>query len=489
MGLTVTNSNTLTLLNILNRNTREQSSTMQQLTTGKRINTGADDPAGLIALAGLNSELSAVDTALANNTRTDSILTVADQSIVEISSLLSEIETLVNASASSANLTSAEISANQSQIDDALAAIDRIVGTTQFNGQKLLDGSFSIQTTGFANNTHLDNLRVYSRSQVTSDTALTVNRTASAQVATSTLANMGGAAATSGTTSIAITGSLGTVTLSVSSGTTQTELATLINGSKDQTGVSAIQNSGNISLNSTDYGSDEFVSAEVLSGGTINSSYGSATSDGSTANDMVSFAKVEGSDASITINGQVAGTDGLDVSYNANGLSLSFTLTDAFGSGNTGATTSTSFTVKADGGATFQLGTTTDTRQTIGIDSLATYKLGGQNGTVKLTELKSGGSADLKTDVEKALKAVRGATREVASIRGRLGGFQKFAVGSSIRSLEAAQKGLTDAASVIGDTDFAIATAELNRQQVLIQSGVSLLSVANQQAGNILALL
>ncbi|MGB0716953.1 MAG: flagellin [Phycisphaerae bacterium] len=472
-----------------NRNTREQSSTMQQLTTGKRINSGADDPAGLIALAGLNSELSAVDTALNNNTRTDSILTVADQSIVEISSLLSEIETLVNASASSANLTDAEISANQSQIDDALAAIDRIVSTTQFNGQKLLDGSFSIQTTNAANNSEFDNLRVYSRSQVTSDTSLTVNRVASAQVATTTLATMAGTARTSGTTSIAVTGSLGTVTLSVSSGTTQAELVTLINGAKDQTGVSAIQNSGNVAVNSTQYGADEYVSAEVLSGGVINSSYGTATTDGSTANDLTSFAKVQGVDASITINGQVAGTDGLDVSYNANGLSLSFTLTEAFGSGNSGATTSTSFTVKADGGATFQLGTTTDTRQTIGIDSLASYKLGGQNGTVKLTELKSGGSADLKTDVEKALKAVRGATREVASIRGRLGGFQKFAVGSSIRSLEAAQKGLTDAASVIGDTDFAIATAELNRQQVLIQSGVSLLSVANQQAGNILALL
>ncbi|MHC5112038.1 MAG: flagellin N-terminal helical domain-containing protein [Planctomycetota bacterium] len=490
MGLTVNNTNTLTLLNILNRNTRAQSSTMQQLTTGKRINTGADDPAGLIALAGLNSELSAVDTALTNNTRTASILTVMDSSIIEISALLSEIENLVNSSASNANLTAAETAANQSQIDDALAAIDRIVQTTQFNGQKLLDGSFSIQSEGFANNQYLENLRIFSRSQVTTDTSLTINRVASAQTASATLAFMTtGNSATSGSTSLAITGSLGTVTLSVASGTSQAGLVTLINNTKDQTGVSAIQQASSIKLNSTLYGSDEYVSAEVLSGGVINNLYGTATSDGATSNDMASFVKTKGTDANITVNGQVAGTDGLDVSYNANGLSLSFTLSDDFGSGNTGATTSTSFTVKADGGATFQLGTTADTRQTIGVDSLATYKLGGSNGTVKLTELKSGGSSDLKTDVEGALKSIRGAIREVASIRGRLGGFQKFAVGSSIRSLEANQKGLTEAASVIGDTDFALATAELNKQQVLIQSGISLLSVANQQAAYILALL
>ncbi len=76
----------------------------------------------------------------------------------------------------------------------------------------------------------------------------------------------------------------------------------------------------------------------------------------------------------------------------------------------------------------------------------------------------------------------------MADVRGRIGGFQKFQVGSSINALQAAQTGLGEATSLIGDTDFAVATARLNQQQVLINAGISLLGVANQQAAAILSL-
>ena len=155
----------------------------------------------------------------------------------------------------------------------------------------------------------------------------------------------------------------------------------------------------------------------------------------------------------------------------------------------TGATTSTSFTVKASGGATFQLGTTASTRQTVGIDSLGTYNLGGSNGSARLSELKSGFSKALKTDPGGALTSVREALSDVASIRGRIGGFQKFQVGSSINALQAAQTALTKATSAIGDTDYAVATSNLNRETILIQSSIQLLGLANQQSSQILSLL
>ena len=488
MALTITNTNTIMLLNILNRNIAAQANTIRQLSTGKRINSGKDDPAGLIALQNLNAELTAVNASLINNQRTDSMLTVADAAIGELSKLLNEIETLVVGSTSSANLTASEIAANQAQIDDALAAIDRIVNTTNFNGKRLLDGTFSIQTVGVSTQ-FIDSLRVFSRSQVTTDTALTVTRVASAQLASATFAFAGGTARTSGTTQIAITGTLGTATVTLASGLTQAQIVSTINAAKSQTGVSAIQNSNNIKLNSTTYGTDAFTSVQVLSGGTINATYGTSTGDGNTANDMSNVSKQSGIDANMTINGQATGADGLDITYSANGLSLEFTLDSDFGSGNSGANTTTVFTVRAAGGATFQLGTTTSTRATIGIDSLASYNLGGGNGTAKLSELKAGGAVDLKTDPGGALSAVREAIAEVASTRGRIGGFQRFQVGSAISSLQSAQKGLTEATSLIGDTDFAIATARLNQETVLIQAAIQLLGVANQTGAQILSLL
>ena len=83
----------------------------------------------------------------------------------------------------------------------------------------------------------------------------------------------------------------------------------------------------------------------------------------------------------------------------------------------------------------------------------------------------------------------RTAAKGTASIRGRIGGFQKFQVGSSINSLKAAQTALTQASSAIGDTDYAVATSNLNRETVLIQSSIQLLGLANQQSSQILSLL
>ncbi|UCF32441.1 MAG: hypothetical protein JSV78_08895 [Phycisphaerales bacterium] len=486
MALTITNTNALGLLNILNRNSRMQSDYLTMLTTGKRINRGSDDPAGLLALNALEMEATAVHQSLSNNQRTDTILTVADGAIGEVQKLLGEIESLVVASTSEANLTSAEIAANQAQIDDALAAIDRIVQTTNFNGNKLLDGSYSIDTDGVAGNSNIENLRVFSRSQATSDTTLTVHRQASAQVASAVFALGGGNLNTSGTTEVVIAGTLGTASLTLASGLTQAEIVSTINLAKAQTGVSAIQTANSIELSSTTYGSDAFISVEVLSGGAMG--FTDAANDTDATNDIRNQSVTSGVDATVTINGQSAGTDGLNVSYNANGLSLAFTLGSDFGTGNV-ATEDTTFTVKASGGATFQLGTTASTRATIGIDSLASYNLGGGNGTNRLSELKSGGAIELKADAAGALTAVREAMSEVAGVRGRLGGFQKFQVQSSIAALQASEVGLENAKSVIADTDYAVATAGLNQSTVLLQSSISLLGLVNQQSSQILALL
>ncbi len=479
MGLTITNTNSLTLLSIINRTSANQSNVLQQLTTGRRINSASDDPAGLIALENLSAELTATNAALDNNARTDALLKTADGGIGEISSLLSEIEKLAVASANTAGITAAELAANQAQIDNALSSIDRIVRTTQFNGKRLLDGTLAIDTTGITT-TEVTGLRVFSRGNQASDTAFAVNVTASAKHASATYAFAGTAATTSGATTVTIAGTLGTATITIASGQTQAQVVTAINQAKAQTGVSAIGNSSGIELNTTGYGSDEFVSVSVLSGGYF--------AGGSTTNDVQVSTKQYGRNASVNINGQTALVDGLDVSFNSNGVSLAFSLTETFGAGLTTDTTS-SFTVKGTGGATFQLGADSTTRATIGVDSLSSFKLGGGDSGGFLNELVSGGAASLTADPGKALKIVRKAISDVASAQGRLGGFSKFQVQTSVNSLTAAKTALTAARSAIGDTDFAAATAELNRQNVLLSSGISLLGIANQQTAQLLSLL
>ncbi len=490
MGLTVTNTNTLTLLNLLNQTTARQSDLLTQLTTGRTINKGSDNPAGLIALESLNADLTAVNASIDNNQRTDAQLAVAESALVEVGNLLGEIETLVAASTNEGGLSNSEIAANQAQIDSAVDSIDRIIRTTEFNGKRLLDGSLGINSTG-VDSSKVNNLRIFTRPEANSSIQVVSNITASAQTASAAFANtafnaLGTNYNTSGATQISITGTLGTATITLGSGLGRTEIISAVNAATATTGVSATVNgtTNNIDFDTTGFGSDELIAVEVLSGGTL------ADNINTTTTTILNSNLTNGIDATVTVNGQNAIVDGLDVSFTANGLSLEFSLPEDYGFGRIANRSNTeTFNVEVSGGATFQLGTSVSTRQTIGLNSLFSHKLGGGDAGAFLSDLKGGGSADLNSDVATALKTIKESIKDVATERGRLGAFQKFQVQSSIRSLESNKVGLTTVKSVIGDTDFAEATAALNRETVLVNAGLSLLGVANQQAGQLLALL
>src|SRR5436305_1224422 len=105
---------------------RNLSNTLQRLSSGLRINTGADDPAGLIASEGLRSEISGINQAVSNSQRAGNVISTTDGALGEVSSLLNEIKGLIVQSANSGALSPDEIKANQLQIDSAVASITRI---------------------------------------------------------------------------------------------------------------------------------------------------------------------------------------------------------------------------------------------------------------------------------------------------------------------------------------------------------------------------
>jgi flagellin len=464
MGLTVTNSNTLSLLNILNRTSSQQSDTLSRLSTGFRINKGADDPAGLIALQSLNSEITGVDAALTNSQRAKSVLGVADGALKEVNSLLSEIQSLAAQSTSAGGLSAAEISANQAQIDNAISSIDRIVRTTSFNGTRLLDGQQSIRATASAPSEVTD-VRIYARPASTSNQTFSVNVVSAGAVASATLTTVASTSLDAG--EFSITGSLGTSTITVDSTDTLAQIRDKIIAAAGDTGVSASVTSNEVRIQSRGYGTSAFVSASYISGDT----------------DLNNVAYTKGTNAVVTVNGSNAGVDGLRVSFNSNGTSGEFVLTAA---GNTAG--SAGNVVIAGGGATFQLGTSSDTQSTLGINSLFSQNLG-DSVTGYLSTLKSGGSNQLSANANNAVLVAKAALSQVATQQGRVGGFQKYQVDSSINNLNATKESLVSARSVIRDIDFAAETSALSTQNVLLQSAISLLGVAGQQSSQILSLL
>ncbi|MFM2095828.1 MAG: B-type flagellin [Planctomycetota bacterium] len=127
----------------------------------------------------------------------------------------------------------------------------------------------------------------------------------------------------------------------------------------------------------------------------------------------------------------------------------------------------------------------------IGINSVNTAELGDTIGGVRrrLYELKSGQGADLDSDPTAAFQIVDKVINQVASMRGRLGAFQRTTLDSNVASLNDALTNITEAESKIRDADFAEETARLTRAQILVQSGTSVLKIANQNPQNVLSLL
>ncbi|MBI5865566.1 MAG: flagellin [Planctomycetes bacterium] len=464
MGLTVTNINTLSLLNILNRTSADQSNTLTRLSTGSRINRGSDDPAGLIASRVLDTELTAVNGAIQNNQRTDSMLNVADKAINEVANLVNEIKSLALQSANEDGISADELAANQSQIDEALTAIDRIIGSTEFNGKKLLDGSLGITTTG-VDTTKISDLRAFARDP-NAATSLTVSLDTAATQAQAALAT----AVASSDTSVQAQGKDGAVTINITASEALSSVEAKIDAASSQTGVDAFISGGSLYVQSSDYGSSSFVRSTIISG------------------DVSNFSAVNdsGSDAVVTVNGQATAVDGLTVNYTSNGVSLTFNLTEDYNDGT--VTGSEAFNVEASGGATFQLGTTSTTRSTIGVDGLYASQLGSAV-TGYLETLRGGGANSLVNNPNQAAKIATEAAGQLAKVQGRIGGFQKFQVKTALAQQNAAKEGLTSALSTIRDVDYATETATLNRQNVLLQSAISLLGLANQQSSQILSLL
>ena len=115
---------------------------MTRLSTGKRINSGKDDPAGLISSERLAMELKALEAESRSLSRQDSNARIADGNMSQLSGMMSELNGLVVAGANQAGMSDAEIQANQMEIDSLASSIRRFTSDAQtsLEGVDLADG-------------------------------------------------------------------------------------------------------------------------------------------------------------------------------------------------------------------------------------------------------------------------------------------------------------------------------------------------------------
>src|SRR3954471_23986029 len=142
-----TNVGSLIAQKTLGRTSDALQQALTRLSTGLRINSGKDDPAGLIASENLRRDITSANTAISNSQTAGQLIATADSSLGQISGLLNDIRGLAVQAANTGVLSDEQVAANQLQVDASLDAIDRIAKVTTFQGRTLLDGTLDFTKT------------------------------------------------------------------------------------------------------------------------------------------------------------------------------------------------------------------------------------------------------------------------------------------------------------------------------------------------------
>ncbi|WP_313211856.1 flagellin [Stenotrophomonas sp.] len=142
----VINTNTMSLNAQRNLSTSGSSlaTTIQRLSSGSRINSAKDDAAGLAISERFGTQIRGTDVAIRNANDGISLAQVAEGSLSEIGNNLQRVRELA-VQASNATNSASDRKALQAEVTQLVSEIDRVAKQSEFNGTKLLDGSFSSQ--------------------------------------------------------------------------------------------------------------------------------------------------------------------------------------------------------------------------------------------------------------------------------------------------------------------------------------------------------
>lgn len=134
--------------NALSNNDDLLAQSLQRLSSGYKINNAKDNPAGLAMAKRMNAQIESLKQANQNASDGVSIIETADGAMNEISEMLQRMNEL-SVKAANGTMSANDRATIQEEIEELKEEITRIAETTEFNGQKILDGTFSLK--GYTN--------------------------------------------------------------------------------------------------------------------------------------------------------------------------------------------------------------------------------------------------------------------------------------------------------------------------------------------------
>lgn len=516
MGLRInTNPAALTALRTLKVNDRNQLRSLERLSTGLRINRGADDPSGLVISEVLRAQVGALQQAVENTQNDANMLAVADAGLAQINDLLVKLRDSAVFAMNTGAATPDQIAAEQKVVDQIIDAIDRLAATTRFGSRELLNGTAAFQTVSSVPAV-IDDLRlrkmVFANGLFTRTVTIKMPSLASnPERATIRITD---ASAPAGAT-LRITGVRGTADVAIASGATASSIARAINSVAGFTGVFASGEpgpAGDVHLFSEEFGSDQFVRLEVVAGALESatatfSDFASSVIAGPVTAGMVRFDR--GDDGVIEFEGQKFRGVGRHFRILTSTADLEFNLDPALLPIASGATFSF---VVGNTGLRFQLNELNQPTDyiSLGIDAVNSSTLGAQpvpdmiematvGGAAPsatpilkkgfLSTLKTGGANSLTNNPGNAGSIIEAALEQMNSLRGFLGSVAGFVLEPNEDFLNAHIDNLKDSISTIRDLDFAEESSNFVRTQIIFQSNVAVLAASNALPQSVLTLL
>lgn len=471
MALVVnTNVSSLAAQRSLSRTGMDLGVSLQRLASGLRINSAKDDAAGMAIASRMTTQIRGLNQATRNANDGVSLAQTAEGALGEMINSLQRMRELAIQSANSTNSASDRAALN-SEAQQLISEIDLIARTTEFNGLKLLDGSFG--TSNF---------------QVGANAGQVIS-VGMANARTSVLGGGYTEAVTSGglTATGALTGASGVLSLDgnvvtgvddgVSHNLGESSAIALSQAISALDGFSASAAANVVSLGAvTD---DDGTAGIALASGdlTINGTavVGAATNNADMA-DLINAANIDGVTAAVNAGAiELTASDGRNIQVESAGGNADtvFATVDLSGAA-VDSTAIAGFNIISSN-STFTFDATT-TAAAEGFVVTAGTVINAFDSTTTV----SAADVSTVTGANSTIGIVDRALDSVNSMRADLGAIQtRFE--STINRLTTTAENLTAARSRITDADFAAETANMTRAQILQQAGVAILAQANQQ--------
>jgi flagellin len=491
---------------------------MMKLSTGLRINKAADDAAGLAISEKLKSQINGLNQASRNAKDAISLVQTAEGALGEIGNMLQRVRTLALQSVNDVNTTN-ERSSMQKEVSQLQTEITRLALASEFNGQKLLDGSF--QSKRFqvgANSGQEISLSIGG----VSSSGLGVNRITSSAASNSISSAASATASTAAINAnnmtaqtLTITGPNGQASVALATaGASALKVAEQVNLNSGKTAVTAVASTAlkfSISNSAAAVNISFNLAGDVAGGATSLTSLTAKTTISaqvSSSSDLSALAAaINDKSATTGIQARVGDTKGELIVTADDGRDI---IIDNFQSGGgtasvQGMSVNTDKNLTAGPLVTSGAAVTLNTNQTTRVGGNVKFEsAGGVNistsGTVgTLLSGTSGNNNSALFDVasinvgnidgaSNAISILDASIQQVNDLRASLGAVQNR-LGSTVANLESSSENLQFSNSRVRDADVAMESSELARAQVLMQAGVSVLAQANQQPQMALKLL